>query len=71
MASCDVCGKGKLFGRHIRHQASGKWALRAPKKPRAWTANVKRRRVTLEGRRRLLNICTRCLRTLHKVETAA
>ena len=33
MASCDLCNKGRQAGRHIRHQASGKWALRAPKKP--------------------------------------
>ena len=71
MASCDLCKKGRQAGRHIRHQASGKWALRAPKKPRWWRANVQRKRVTIKGRTRLMNICTRCLRTLYKTEKAA
>ncbi len=71
MASCDVCGKGRQAGRHIRHKATGKWTLRAPKKPRWWLANVQRKRVTIDGRMRLVNICTRCLRTLHKADKAA
>jgi large subunit ribosomal protein L28 len=68
MAKCDQCGKGRQFGRYIRHKATGKWALKAPKKPRQWAANVQRKRLVIDGRRQVVNICTRCLRTMHKVE---
>lgn len=71
MASCDICGKGRLAGKYIRHQASGKWALRAPKKPRWWLGNVQRKRLFMGGRYTRLNVCTRCLRTLSKVEKVA
>ncbi len=67
MAKCDVCGKGRQFGRHVRHKATGKWALRAPKRPRSWAANVQRKRLEIDGRRQVVNICTRCLRTMYKV----
>ncbi|MDP6350301.1 MAG: bL28 family ribosomal protein [Chloroflexota bacterium] len=68
MTKCDQCGKGRQFGRYIRHKATGKWALKAPKKPRQWAANVQRKRLVIDGKRQVVNICTRCLRTMHKVE---
>ena len=78
MATCEVCETRTQFGRHIRHQASGRWELKAPKKPRRWSVNVQRKRVMLagpleaaalkapNGRYRRVNICTRCIRTLDK-----
>ncbi len=66
MAKCEVCGTRTQFGRHIRHKASGRWELKAPKKPRHWAVNVQRKRVMLDGRYRRVNICTRCIRTLDK-----
>ncbi len=66
MATCEVCETRTQFGRHIRHQASGRWELKAPKKPRRWSVNVQRKRVMLDGRYRRVNICTRCIRTLDK-----
>lgn len=66
LAKCDVCGKGRQFGRHIRHKASGQWKYRAPKKPRSWKANVQRRRMLIGGVRKRVNICTRCIRNTAK-----
>ena len=66
MAKCDICGKGRLFGRYIRHKASGQWKYRAPKKPRSWKANVQRRRMVIDGTRKRVNICTRCIRNTAK-----
>lgn len=66
MAQCEVCGTRTQVGRHIRHTASGRWELKAPKKPRHWSVNVQRKRVMLDGRYRRINVCTRCIRTLDK-----
>ena len=66
---CEVCGKGKTFGRNIRYQHSGKWERRAPRTNRIFKANVHTKNMTLNGKSRRYNICTRCLRT--QVKTAA
>lgn len=61
---CDVCDKRTIFGRHIRHQHSGRWELKAPKKSRQLKPNINKQRVFVNGEFIRLNICTRCLRTL-------
>ncbi len=66
MAVCAMCGKGAQIGHSIQHQASGRWRYRAPKSRRVWKANVQKVRVVVEGERRQLRVCTRCLRTLAK-----
>jgi large subunit ribosomal protein L28 len=66
LAKCDLCGKTKQFGRHIRHAHSIGWALRAPKKNRVFEPNVHKTRLMLEGRMQRKNVCTRCLRTMQK-----
>lgn len=65
--ACDVCGKTTRFGRHIRHQHSGRWERKAPKKSRTFQPNVNKQRVMIDGGWQRINICTRCLRTLVKV----
>lgn len=67
MAQCEFCGKSKQFGRHIRHKHSIGWALRAPKKPRAFSPNVQKTKLMIDGAMRTVHICTRCMRTLQKV----
>lgn len=32
-----------------------------------WMPNTSKRRLLIDGEVRLVNICTRCLRTMHKV----
>ena len=67
--ACDNCGKTTMFGRHIRHQHSGRWERKAPKKSRTFRPNVAKHRIFVNGSWHRLNLCTRCLRTL--VKTAA
>jgi large subunit ribosomal protein L28 len=37
---------------------------------RRWVLNVHRRRVEINGKQQMVNICTRCLRTLSKLPKA-
>jgi len=64
---CEVCGKGTTFGRNIRHQHSGRWQRKAPRTNRTFKANVHVKSLTIGGKTRRVNICTRCLRTQVKV----
>ena len=65
--TCEVCGKGVVWGRTIRFQNTGKWFRRATKKPRAFVPNIQQATLIVNGAPRRLSICTRCLRTAHKV----
>lgn len=67
MAKCEICSKSVVFGRNIRHQASGGWFRRAPKTNRTFRPNVQKATVTLdEGVQVQVKVCTRCLRTMYK-----
>lgn len=66
-STCEVCGKSVVMGRTIRFQNTGKWFRRATKKPRAFVPNIQRATLVVKGVPTRLNICTRCLRTAHKV----
>lgn len=59
MAKCELCGKGPQFGHNISHS---KLATNRQFRP-----NIQRRLVTINGQRRRMYLCTRCLRTLSKV----
>ncbi len=58
MAKCEVCGKSPQFGHNVSH------SKRATN--RQFRPNVQHRSVDIDGRKRRIHICTRCLRTLHK-----
>ena len=58
MAKCDMCGKGPQFGHNVSHSKS---ATKRQFKP-----NIQRVRVKIDGQRRQMHLCTRCLRTLNK-----
>ncbi len=58
---CDICGKGTLSGNNVSH------AHNLTK--RVWNPNLQRVRAKVEGRVRLIHVCTRCLRS-HRVEKA-
>ena len=66
-ARCDLCGKGKKFGRNIRHKASGRWQRKASRTNRTFKPNLKRQGLWRDGRRVRMRVCTRCLRTELKV----
>jgi len=57
---CEICGKGPQFG-HNRP-----FSLKATN--RMWRPNVQKKTVTIDGRTRRVKICTRCLRTLNKMQ---
>jgi large subunit ribosomal protein L28 len=63
LARCDVCGKGPVAGRNIRHKHSGRWERKAPKTNRVLKANIQKKTVLVSGVPIRLKICTRCLRT--------
>ena len=68
--TCEVCGKTVRMGHNVRLQARGsKWVRRAPKTARPFFPNVQRATLIVNGVPTKLNICTRCLRTAHKVRS--
>jgi large subunit ribosomal protein L28 len=61
-AQCDVCGKGTVFGRNIRHKHSGRWQRKAPRTNRLYRPNLHRQAVWRDGRAVRMRLCSRCLR---------
>ena len=61
MAKCEVCGKGVTFGIAVSHSHR--------RTNRAWKANVKSVNAVVNGARKKVNVCTRCLRS-GKIERA-
>ena len=51
---CDVCGKGTLSGHSVSH------ANNATK--RKWNPNLQRVRALVDGRVKIIDACTRCIR---------
>jgi large subunit ribosomal protein L28 len=59
---CDVCERKPMHGNNVpfsQHRTRRRFVL-----------NVHRRRLVINGARRTVNICTRCLRTMNKVPKA-
>jgi large subunit ribosomal protein L28 len=56
MAKCDKCGKGPQFGHNVSHSER--------KTNRRYDPNIKRVRITIDGKLRRMHVCTRCLRTM-------
>lgn len=52
------------FGRHIRHQHSGRWELKAPRKSRMLAQNVQKKRLLIDGKWVRIPVTTRELRTI-------
>jgi len=55
VAKCEVCNKGVTFGLKVSHSNR--------KSNRTWKPNIKRVRVLVNGARRRMYVCTRCLRS--------
>ena len=54
-ASCDICGKGPLFGNNVSHAHN---ITR-----RRWNPNLRSVRAVVNGARKRIRICTSCLRS--------
>ena len=57
---CDVCRRSAQYGHSVSHSNR--------KTNRRFKVNVQRRRLVINGTPQHVNICTRCLRTMMKVE---
>ncbi|MCM8749049.1 50S ribosomal protein L28 [Thermomicrobiaceae bacterium CFH 74404] len=58
MATCELCGKKPGFGHNVSHSNR--------KTNRKFKPNIQPVTILVDGVRRRMRICTRCLRTLHK-----
>jgi len=56
---CDICGKTPLFGHNISHSKRHT--------NRRQTPNIHPVIITVDGKTKRMNLCTRCLRTQHKL----
>jgi large subunit ribosomal protein L28 len=56
---CDLCGKTPMFGHNISHSKRHT--------NRRWTPNIHTVTITIDGKTKRMNLCTRCLRTQHKL----
>ncbi|MDZ7727325.1 MAG: L28 family ribosomal protein [Dehalococcoidia bacterium] len=54
------------FGRRIRHQHSGRWERKAPKKSRMFHQNAHKKRMFINGEWVRMKLTTRDMRTLLK-----
>jgi large subunit ribosomal protein L28 len=60
MAKCDMCGKIPTFGHNVSHSKV--------RTRRRWKANIQKVTMVKDGKPERLNLCTRCLRTLNKMQ---
>ena len=58
MAACDICAKVPTSGFKVSHSKRHTNRTGRP--------NTHRSTIYVDGRARKVNICTRCLRTMHK-----
>lgn len=63
MARCEICSRTRMSGNNVSH------SKRHTK--RRWGTNVHNATVELDGERKQIKICTRCLRTHYKVPSRA
>ena len=58
---CELCGKGPQFGHSVSHSKRHT--------NRRWQPNLVKATVEINGKQKRATICTRCLRTQHKVRS--
>ncbi len=62
MAKCDICGKGVTFGIKVSHSHR--------RSNRTWKPNIRTVKAIVNGTPKTLHVCSRCLRTKKKEESA-
>lgn len=62
MANCEVCGKRPNYGHNVSHAKNHT--------PRRWMPNIQATKLRVDGEYVRVKICTRCMRTLSKRQTA-
>lgn len=66
---CDICEKGIMVGKQHRHHAGvagNRWNKRAPKTQKIFKPNLHVVHVMLDGVKKKLKLCTKCLRIAKK-----
>lgn len=53
--TCEICKKGPAFGNNVSHANN--------KTKRRWNPNLQKVRISLDGKVKKANVCTRCIRT--------
>jgi len=62
---CEICKKGVLSGRHVRHKASGNWQLKAQRKVRKIRPNLRNLHVFTEvGTPENIKVCMKCYKRI-------
>ena len=63
MAMCDMCGARRRAGKNVSHsnRHTNRWFM----------PNIQRATLVINGKRRRMHICTRCLRTHQNVRMQA
>ncbi|MBT9159999.1 MAG: 50S ribosomal protein L28 [Dehalococcoidia bacterium] len=56
---CEICGKSVQFGHNVSHSNR--------RTKRRWMPNIARTSLIVNGKRKRVGMCTRCLRTQHKI----
>lgn len=60
MAKCERCGKAPQFGHNVSHSKR--------RTNRLWRPNIQRTLVFEQGRPRRMYLCTKCIKTMQKVD---
>ena len=55
---CELCGKTPQFGHNVSHSKR--------RTNRRWKPNIHSAIITIDGKEKRVNLCTRCLRTQNK-----
>ncbi|MCR4324256.1 MAG: 50S ribosomal protein L28 [Candidatus Curtissbacteria bacterium] len=62
MRACQICGKKMIVQKSGAHQYGGGWAMRAQKTRATWKPNLHSVKVTYQGVRKTMRLCSKCLR---------
>lgn len=62
MKACDLCNKKSQVQKSGAHNYGGGWAYRAHKTRWVGEPNLHSQRVTFQGVRKTMRLCTKCLR---------
>ena len=63
MARCDICSRTRMSGNNVSHSKR--------RTRRRWGTNVHKATIGIDGRRKQVKMCTRCLRTHYKTRARA
>jgi len=70
---CENCGKKSVTGRQHQHKrgvAGGRWKKRVTHTRKVFKPNLQRATIIINGAKKKMLLCTKCLRTLKKANKA-